>query len=327
MISRCSYGRPAAIELSIRALRVENSDYAGGNAGPPSISVATRLLVIFNSLSASVKYGTTSQRRLSSRPPVNQMPRPSIICLLFVLTGCASIPQERDRYRAASPPRAPISAVVFVANGAGDSRATSRNLAAVVAETGTPLQVETVVWSRGSQRIFADQMDRDNQLTHGRKLASDVSAYRCAHPGRKIHLLGHSAGCAVVLSAAELLPPGSIDRMVLLSPSVCTSYDLRPALAVCREGIESYYSSEDRWVLGLGMRVIGTAEGDCGVAAGRVGFETPIGNATDVALYNKLQQHPWDLSVTWAGHYGGHFGNTEPKFLRWYVLPLFFFRQ
>lgn len=226
------------------------------------------------------------------------------------------------RYRVASSPRTPVAAVVFVANGAGDSRSTSHTLAAVVAEIGAPLQVETFVWSRGNQRIFADQIDRDNQLTQGRRLARDILAYRCAHPGRKIHLLGHSAGCAVVLSAAELLPPVCIDRMILLSPSVSADYDLRPALVVCRDGIEAYYSSEDRWVLGLGMRIVGTADSAGRLAAGRVGFKPSICNATDAALYNKLQQHPWDLSVLWTGHFGGHFGNTEPKFLRSYVLPL-----
>src|SRR5262245_4383478 len=118
----------------------------------------------------------------------------SAFSVLFVLTGCTAIPQDRGIYRTASPPVAANAAIVFVANGAGDSRSTSRNLAAVVAETAAPLQVETVLWSRGSQRIFVDQMDQDNHLTHGRKLATDVSAYRCARPGRRICLLGHSAG-------------------------------------------------------------------------------------------------------------------------------------
>jgi pimeloyl-ACP methyl ester carboxylesterase len=212
--------------------------------------------------------------------------------------------------------------VVFVANGAGDSRSASDNLARVVAETHTPLQVETVLWSRGSGRYVLDQMDGDNHQRHARALAVQVCAYRQAFPGRRVYLVGHSAGCAIVLSAASSLPPDSIERVILLSPSVCTSYDLRPALRASRQGIDSFHSQEDRWVLGLGMRMFGTTEEGCRIAAGRVGFASVLEDAGDVALYSRLRQHPWDPSVTWTGNDGGHFGGFQPEFLRAYVLPL-----
>jgi hypothetical protein len=119
-----------------------------------------------------------------------------------------------------------------------------------------------------------------------------------------------------------LLPPNSIDRIVLLSPSVCTGHDLRPALEASREGIDLFRSDEDRWVLGLGMRIVGTTDGDCREAAGRVGFKPIVHNPTDAALYAKLRQHSWDPNVKWTGNNCGHFGNLEPEFLRAYVLPL-----
>ena len=50
--------------------------------------------------------------------------------------------------------------VVFVANGSGDSRTVSTNLSRVAAETGTPLQVEAVVWSLGYGRNVADHVTR-----------------------------------------------------------------------------------------------------------------------------------------------------------------------
>jgi pimeloyl-ACP methyl ester carboxylesterase len=249
--------------------------------------------------------------------------KPFIAGVLCVLTGCAASQQSRDFYRAAAAPTASVSAVVFVANGAGDSRAASKNLATAATAASAPLQVEGFRWSHGDNRVLADQIDQDNHRAQGRRLAALVIAYRQAHPSRRVYLLGHSAGGAVVLSAAEWLPPNSIDRMVLLSPSVCTDYDLRPALAASREGIDHFYSKLDRWVLGLGMRAIGATDGDCGVAAGRVGFQSYAHTVTDAALYAKLRQHPWDLSAQWTGHYGGHFGNIEPRFLRHYVVPLF----
>jgi pimeloyl-ACP methyl ester carboxylesterase len=248
--------------------------------------------------------------------------RPSLACVLSLLTGCATAQQSPDHYRAAAAPTAFIAAVVFVANGAGDSRAASQNLSKVVAETAAPLQIETYVWSLGYKRVVADEVDHDNHMTQGRGLAGAVLAYRHAYPERRICLLGQSAGGIVALSAAEVLPPDSIDRIILLSPSVCTGHDLRPALAASREGIDLFYSEQDRWVLGLGMRIVGTTEEDCRVAAGRVGFIPIINNPTDAALYARLRQHPWDPSLKRTGHDGGHYGNLDPRFLRVYVLPL-----
>jgi pimeloyl-ACP methyl ester carboxylesterase len=217
---------------------------------------------------------------------------------------------------------APNAAVVFVANGAGDSRAASKSLAEAVMATRTPLQINSFAWSLGSKRVIADQVDQDNHQAQGRRLAEELAAYRQAFPQRRICVLGQSAGNAVVLRAAELLPPNSIDRAILLSPSVSAGYDLRPPLQACREGIDLFHSHKDRWILGMGMRVVGTTDGASRQAAGRVGFKPLVETAADAALYARLRQHAWDASVKWSGHDGGHFGNLEPRFLSAYVLPL-----
>src|SRR5262249_53974398 len=149
------------------------------------------------------------------------------------------------------------------------------NLGRVVAETATPLEVETLVWSHGLGRYVLDHVDHANHVAQGHLLAARVLAYRQACPGRRVYLVGHSAGCAGVLAAAEALPPESVDRIVLLAPSVCVSYDLRPALRAARGGIDAFESADDTVVLGLGMRVVGTAEGECRAAAGQCGF-TPV---------------------------------------------------
>jgi pimeloyl-ACP methyl ester carboxylesterase len=212
--------------------------------------------------------------------------------------------------------------VVLVANGSGDFRTVSTNLERAVAEAHAPLAVETFVWSLGRGRYVADHVDHANHLAQARLLACRVAEHRRACPGGRVHLVGHSAGCAVVLAAAELLPPDSVDRVVLLAPSVCPTYDLRPALRTARRGIDVYYSDEDRVVLGVGMRIVGTADRACRVAAGQYGF-TPVGTCPeDAALYGRLRQHPWDVVVAWTGHDGGHYGSNQTGFLRAYVLPL-----
>src|SRR5947207_2649584 len=76
-------------------------------------------------------------------------------------------------------------------------------------------------------------------------------------------------------AAAEFLPPDSVERVVLLAPSVSAEYDLGPALACAREGIDVFHSGRDRAYLGLGVRLLGTADRHWSDAAGRVGFRVP----------------------------------------------------
>src|SRR5262245_9336883 len=79
-------------------------------------------------------------------------------CLLALLAGCCAAGDPAEVYHTPSCPGEaaallkPVPAcgdVVFVANGSGDFRSLSANLSRVVAETATPLQVETVPWSHG----------------------------------------------------------------------------------------------------------------------------------------------------------------------------------
>ena len=148
-----------------------------------------------------------------------------------------------------------------------------------------------------------------------------MCGYRQAYPGRAVYFVGMSAGCEVLLSAAELLPPDSIDRIVLLAPSVCAYRDLRPALRAAG-GIDVFSSHKDRLVLGLGIRVTGTTEGGCRAAAGRTGFRPVITSPDDAALYQRLRQYPWQPAQRAYGNDGGHFGSTQPEFLRSHVVPL-----
>jgi pimeloyl-ACP methyl ester carboxylesterase len=249
--------------------------------------------------------------------------------LLVLLTGCSTASQRFETYRSAVPAASPgarvegpVAGVVYVANGAGDPRTLSDNLTRVVRATGAPLEIRTVDWSLGYGRYIADQVVHANHLDQGRRLATDIVAYRQSYPTRRIYLLGHSAGCAVVLAAAESLPPDSVNGLVLLAPSVCHKYDLRRALSSARDGIDVFYSGRDRLFLGLGITVFGTAERECRTAAGQTGFTPVVTGPDDAALYGRLRQHAWDPAVEWTGNGGGHFGTNEPAFLRAYVLPL-----
>jgi len=86
-------------------------------------------------------------------------------------------------------------------------------------------------------------------------LLADILA---AHPATRVHLIGHSYGGIVVLSATSVLkPPAKIESMLLLQPAVsqwCFAKDVagrgfaggyRPALSLVRKPILTTFSSKD----------------------------------------------------------------------------------
>lgn len=250
--------------------------------------------------------------------------RTTLLAILLLLpTGCAAIGQFGPK--TVPPPCncACSNRVVFVADGVGDFEATTSAMYTASLEGKLPLCVEKVDWSHGYGRIVADQTDYANIREAGCRLAVRVASHRQAHPDSRVYLMGHSAGCAVVLAAAEALPPGSVERIVLLAPSVSSDYDLRPALRTVRRGIDVFYSERDQFALGFGTAVLGTADRKWTAPAGRVGFCPITETAADAALYQKLRQHPWDPSVKWTGNHGGHYATYQATYLRAYVLPLF----
>jgi pimeloyl-ACP methyl ester carboxylesterase len=255
------------------------------------------------------------------------MRQPVALCgSLLSLSVCALLGSAGAAGGQGPAPQRVAQGVVIVCDGSGDYRTLSAGLACAVTDAGLPLYVETFVWSHGRGRVVRDHADHRNHVAKGAALAERVCAWRRCYPGLKIYLAAHSAGNAVVLAAAERLPPNTVDRIVLLAPSVSPGYDLRPALASSREGIDAFCSDRDRFVLDVCMRIVGTADGGRGPAAGRVGFRPVVCNPGDAALYTRLRQHTWHPTVSWTGHAGGHYGNNRACFVSAYVLPLFLSR-
>lgn len=217
-----------------------------------------------------------------------------------------------------------LRGAVFSADGAGGWEATSEALQSAVAEAGLSLYVEPVEWSHGFGRVFSDQMDLGHAQCEGLRLAERIVTLRREHPEWDIYLVGHSAGCTVVLSAAANLPSDTVKRIVLLAPSVSADYDLRPALRSSRDGVDVFFSPRDVFYLGVGIALTGTADRRWSApAAGRTGFRPIAESCQDAPLYSKLRQHGWDPSVEWTGNRGGHYDAYKSDYLRSYVLPLF----
>jgi pimeloyl-ACP methyl ester carboxylesterase len=212
--------------------------------------------------------------------------------------------------------------LIFVADGAGNFRATSLSLQQVVAQQRVGLQVRPFLWSHGCPRVLADHTDYAHARLEGQELAGQIVAFRQSCPEAEVYLVGHSAGCAVVLAAAECLPPDSVDDIVLLAPALSADYDVRPALRCARQGIDVFYSDRDWVYLGFFTGLVGTSDRHWSAVSGRAGFHPRADGPADSLLLARLRQHPWQPSYAASGNLGGHYGGYQPNFLRLYVLPL-----
>lgn len=246
--------------------------------------------------------------------------RPALAFVALALPACAQVPTFLSTHDAVDPPP---RHVLFVADGAGDYRACSSSLRETVQTDGLPLEVVTFVWSHGYLRNFADHVDYAFARFRGRELAERVLEQRRTQPDLPVSLVGHSAGCGVVLAAAEQLPPDTIERIILLAPSVSAEYDVTTALRAARFGVDNFYSPEDWLWLGLFIDLVGAMDDTSATrTAGRYGF-TLHSDPADEPLGSKLRQHRWEPDHRTHGHDGQHYGCYQPDHLRRFVLPLF----
>jgi pimeloyl-ACP methyl ester carboxylesterase len=210
--------------------------------------------------------------------------------------------------------------LVWVVDGAGDLRGCSKALTNANMLAGNPAELTVFPWSHGYGRLLMDQIDQPHAKAQGARLAAKILERQKLEPGRRVVLVAHSAGGAVALAAGDALPPDTIDRMILLAPSVSTGYDLRPSLRAAREGVDVFCSKKDWLALGFVTRVVGTTDKYLAPAAGRHGFRM-TGPAVNDAEATRLRQHFWSSDLSWTGHTGGHYGVHAPAFIHAYVFP------
>lgn len=240
------------------------------------------------------------------------MPRFSTLRLLLgCLLSSIATPAFADHV-APAPPCAP--GVIFAVDGSGCLRDMSPALSDAVSQACLPLRVIPFHWSHGPGRVFADLRNQGHHRAKGQELAAAITAQRTANPNGKVYLVCHSSGAALAMAASECLPPGSIDRIILLAPATSYVYDVRPALAASCQGVDVFYSRKD--VIAHGLALTGTTDGRHLFSAGAGGYSLTS------CCHPNLRQHPWEMSMSRTGHFGGHFGCTQAAFLRSYVVPL-----
>jgi pimeloyl-ACP methyl ester carboxylesterase len=220
----------------------------------------------------------------------------------------------------AAPPQPSRPGVVFIVAGIGGLEVFALNARWALPAAGVSHEIREFEWTHGSLRFLRDLQDTRHLLTRAEELAREVNAIKEHDPNRPVFLVGHSAGAGLVLAAAEKLPPATVERIVLLSPAVSPSFDLRPALRATRGEIVSFCSSHDRLVLGLGTSLFGTVDRFYGPSAGQAGFRAPENlSDADRTLYRRVVQIPWRWEHLLEGRGCGHTSTTAPLFLQRHV--------
>lgn len=209
--------------------------------------------------------------------------------------------------------------LMFSIDGSGGGSNLTTNIWHEIVRNKLPWVLERINWSRFSSAP-KDHNDMQGQLLAAGKLAAKAQKFRAAEPDKQIIIIAFSTGCHVALKGAAMMPPDSVERMILFAPSVSSTYDLSGALRASKNGIDVYYSHEDAQ-LNVAAGTCGTADGVYGPVSGQVGFWIQPNNPNLDIYKKRLRQHPWVTAVQWTGNVGDHSGWLERKFLRAYIVP------
>jgi len=234
--------------------------------------------------------------------------------LLIWLLLCGGVGVEPD-----ATPVPPVGMVVVV-GGVGGLERLEVSLELAAKWRACPCEIQVFDWCHGKGRILRDLQDSRHHAHKIAELADRLRALKAAQPDRPLFLLARSGGTGLALAAAELLPPQTLERIILLAPAVAPTFDLRPALRATRREIVSFNSDLDWFVLGWGTWQFGTVDRQYTPSAGLGGFVVPA-EAETREQYQRLVQVRWTPALLRTGHTGGHAGTILPTFLASEVLP------
>ncbi len=216
--------------------------------------------------------------------------------------------------------------LVLVLPGIEGESLLNHSIARGLADGGAPLAIEIHDWTTGVILFFLYHLRgwRRN-VVEADRLVQRILEYRRKHPGRPVHLVGHSGGAAIALLALERLPAGaSVTSAVLLHVAISPGYDLSHALEHVEKGVWNFRSPLDLFFLGIGTCVLGTLDGYHKIAAGVLRFRRPtkLSSAGGRLYDEKLHDVPFTSSMVAAFNLGGHFGPVNRVFVAEHVAPL-----
>jgi len=151
-------------------------------------------------------------------------------------------------------------------------------------------------------------------------LAKAIKSWRDRYPYGHLALVGHSAGCGVILgSLSRIDKTVRVENVVLLSPSISPDYPISPALRQIAGRLHLFFSDADTLWLGWRTGTFGNYDSVRSEAAGKIGINL---DHLDVAMRSKVVQHGYEPDFAELGNGGGHFGGLGRRFDEKVIAPL-----
>ncbi len=238
--------------------------------------------------------------------------------MLLAVSGCGFPVKYRT-------PERLTRGYVIVLPGIEGASYLNANIARGLVDGGVPSTIEVYDWTASVLLFPMNLRDYYRNQQEARKVARKIVDYQDEHPGRPVHIIGHSGGGGIAVMALEALPVNrQVTGAILLAPAIAPDYDLRRALRKTEYGIWNYYSPYDVGFLRAGTMLMGTIEGRHTSAAGAVGFTVPgVLDPEGRQLYAaRLHQQQYTRKMLESGHTGGHTGWAFPKFVAEWLAPL-----
>lgn len=225
-----------------------------------------------------------------------------VICC--ALAGCAARPQT------------PL--VIFL-DGAGHFGYAGR-VKQGLRQAGYDGRFESFVWTAlPGLGVVVDHLVVARAGGRADALARKIEQLRKTGDDGPIHLIGLSAGTAILMAALERLDQEvMVDNVVLLSSSISARRNLTDALGHLRGHLYVTASRGDQILVVMAVN----ADGGSGPPAGRRGMLVPrdLPHARRDA-YRKVVNLPWKPSYAGFGWNGGHTSVTAPKFIESVIAP------
>lgn len=221
----------------------------------------------------------------------------TLLLLTFLTCGCES-------------PEPTGNVIILVPGVAGDVGYDA--LLDGLKDGGVKTPVMKVSWGAPSALFFLNFTSQSIHNSAEEKLSDRIASYAKKNPGARIDLIGHSAGCGVVLGALRRLPDDlHAHNVVLLAPSVSPGYDVANSAKHVTGSINAFHSDQDTLFLSWRTSNFGTYDGIKSRAAGNAGFDPQ----TITSLNGKLIDHAYDPSWKELGNNGGHFDCLAREFI------------
>src|SRR5262245_31136749 len=142
---------------------------------------------------------------------------------LSALPGLAKSKSGRDTPKSGDTVR---PGIVIVIGGVGGWDVLPHTAKFAIPRAGLPHEVRDYVWTHGVGQVLKDLQDFRHLEDKAEELAVEILELHSRDPGRPIYLLAKSGGTGLALRAAELLPPDTLERIILLAAAVSPGYDL-----------------------------------------------------------------------------------------------------